>query len=159
MLSGVAFALDESAMADKSEVTQCDDIPFRSTFSGMLRSDGIMVCKSMMRKLNNVRNCDVYIESVVVFLFANDKYLNGNAPAIADRLNKIIQLRGLASRPERWRDTVETVLRAWQAFYGNVTPDDVVDFLTATGREPARAMSDDGFLHALAYLNQRKKEY
>jgi hypothetical protein len=69
--------------------------------------------------------------------------------AITTPLRRVVgegqgRLRGLYDKPDRWDATIDIPWRAWEAFYGIITPADIVKILRASGSTMAHGMSDDG---------------
>lgn len=143
---------------DATPVQSCSTIP-EDAYSGYIsKSESMDLCHetNLLRgvRANDIHHFSAYISSM------KDEGYKKDAQSIAKEAVLIIRLRGLEKQPERWFTTIDDVYRAYSAFKGLVTPEDVIMFLIASG-PAAKKISDEAFIRYLAVIkedNERRGE-
>jgi len=63
--------------------------------------------------------------------------------------------RGLYNKPDRWYDTNDLIVRAWNAFNGAVGPRQIISFLRTAGPDMAKGLSDDGLTNMIILMKHQ----
>ena len=142
------------ADADTTRVAVCASMPDAAVISLLSPEQAKLVCRGMAL-LPDVRVKDIRLFSKAYVVLSHEGY--DQAPeAVAKQLTQIVKLRGFNHMPDKWRESIDSVVRTYEAFNGIVTPIDIVAFLASAG-PMATSLSDDGFRTMLAMIKIRKQ--
>jgi hypothetical protein len=163
MTSGAAYA-DGAADRDTTPVTQCEHLPPSVSIDVFSWTDTTDVCREMMRVLEGVRHKDITDFEKAAFVLHHKSwpplpgitggYGTDNMQVLKE-LIEIIRLRGLYDKPDRWHDTNDLSVKAWNAFNGAVGPGQIVAFLRGAGPDAAKALSDDGLITMIVFIKRQ----
>ncbi|SDJ17626.1 MULTISPECIES: hypothetical protein [Bradyrhizobium] len=156
---------DVDADRDITLVTKCTPKIFPSDREGLPPSvsievfswsDTTKVCNEMMRVLEGVRHKDItnFEKAVAVLHFSQISYGTDDMQILKE-LIEIIRLRGLYDKPDRWYETNNLIVRAWNAFNGVVGPRHIITFLRSAGPDAAKGLSDDGLTRMIILMKHQ----
>jgi hypothetical protein len=147
---------DSAADQDATPVTECESLPYSVSIQVMSSSDTMKVCREMARVLEGIRRKDITNQEKAIYILHAKGY-EGDYPQIARELTEIIRLRGLYNQPDRWYDTNDLIVRAWNAFHGIVGPREVIALLRSSGPKVAKGLSDDGLRNMIIVMKMQRQ--
>ena len=152
-LSGIAAA-ETAADSDGTPVPVCSQMPDSAAFGSMSRDQLMQVCRAI-GLLDGVRVKDIRDFALGAQILRHEGYADSPENTVK-QLVQIIRQRGLYNQPDKWRGTIDIVLKAYLAFNGVVEPLDIIGILSALG-ERAKILSDDGFTRIIVVYKLRKQ--
>jgi hypothetical protein len=147
----VGAGANAQTAADKTPVTQCDELPYSASISVFSRAETTAVCREVLRILEGVTVVDLQFFERAAYMFSAKGYEERNYKQITAELVDIIRLRGLYDKPARWQPTTDLVFKSYVGLNGIVTPRDVEQLLSSAG-PMAKTLSDDGLLSMIVLI-------